>query len=578
MSTDRLARLLWVTRVQLPCEQTRAGDGITGGRRNNPRGKRVWPLCSQYAGDHLRTELQSMLEQAAAGVAGRLEQLDIFERYGLAMFDSETTATSVSERLEAMEVQWTTNQRRADSGGPGTTALDAQGTCLVDFVPEFISHSAADALFQDLLCNTAWKGAKSELPPEVQPRQVCYMADDDSLAYTYGGQRWSPSPWSSSMHKLKQAVESACSGDTTFNSCLLNLYRDGSDHVPWHADDEPVYGDLTDCTIASVSLGAPRLFQIRQNSLETTRHARDAAGCDLRWKYILHSGSLLIMRGATQRHYQHRVPKRERRPVGPRINATFRTIKVPEAIGEPEAELTVSCSDDCALGEIGVGSGEDYEDEDDEVVADGVGAIGSRLESNSTGDYQGAQQRHIRFAARRLSERLFIGHGKKKLCPRGAAALQAAVKDAATNAVADHSSLPVHLCTAHQDEGGSLTADENGSALVSPHRMAVTLEMHRGYAFANLIGGDASRSASLRVITTLDGAQLHVPRGRAQGSLVDNKEFRNVASRGATTVEDDAEGYTLLLDVCPATQPVCKHFARAGSCRFGERCHFAHVG
>ena len=572
MATDRLARSLWVTRVQLPSEQGRAGDVITGGRRNNPRGKRVWPICSQYAADHLRTQLQSMLEEAAAaGGAGRLEQLEVFERYGLAAFDSEATAKSVSERLEAMEVQWTTKQRRADCGGPGTTALDPQGTCLIDFIPDFLSVDAADTLYQDLLCNTSWIGAKSELPPEVQPRQVCYMADDDTLAYSYSGRRWSPSPWSSSMRKLKQAVEGACKGDTTFNSCLLNLYRDGSDHVPWHADDEPVYGDLTDCTIASVSLGASRLFQIRQNSLETTGDARGAVGCGLRWKYMLHNGSLLVMRGATQRHYQHRVPKRERRPVGPRINATFRTIKVPEATGEPEAELPVSC-DDSVLGEVGEGSDEDN-DEDDEVDADGVGAIGSRLES--TGEHEGEQQQHIRFAARRLSERLFIGHGKKKLCPRGAAALQTAVKDAATNPVSAHSSLPVHLWSAHQDNGGS---NGDGSAHVSPHGMAVTLEMHRGYAFANLTGAGASRTASLRVIATLDGAQLDVPPGgRAHGSTADTKECQNVAREVTTMDGDDAVGYTLVLDVCPATQPVCKHFARAGSCRFGERCHFAHV-
>ena len=125
------------------------------------------------------------------------------------------------------------------------------------------------------------------------------------------------------MRKLKRAVEAACGGGIAFNSCLLNLYRDGSDHVPWHADDEPVYGDLNDCTIASVSLGASRLFQIRQSSFEDTEDTRFAA--PPRWKYTLHSGSLLVMRGATQRHYQHRVPKRERRPVGARINATFRT-------------------------------------------------------------------------------------------------------------------------------------------------------------------------------------------------------------------------------------------------------------
>ena len=113
------------------------------------------------------------------------------------------------------------------------------------------------------------------------------MADDESLAYTYGGRRWVPVPWSSTMRELKAAVEAECGDGVSFNSCLLNLYRDGSDHVPWHADDESVYGDLSDCTIASVSLGATRLFQIREAPESGSGTARAAEGETQaqRWKY-----------------------------------------------------------------------------------------------------------------------------------------------------------------------------------------------------------------------------------------------------------------------------------------------------
>jgi hypothetical protein len=37
--------------------------------------------------------------------------------------------------------------------------------------------------------------------------------------------------------QVKAAVEQLQPG-TTYNSCLLNLYRDGSHHVSWHADNE----------------------------------------------------------------------------------------------------------------------------------------------------------------------------------------------------------------------------------------------------------------------------------------------------------------------------------------------------
>jgi alkylated DNA repair dioxygenase AlkB len=101
--------------------------------------------------------------------------------------------------------------------------------------------------------------------------------------------------------------------ESTFNSVLGNLYRDGRDSMGFHADNEKELG--RDPVIASLSLGATRRFQLR--------HAKrkDVAGLDL----ALASGSLLIMRGATQHHFRHGVPK-EKAPTGERINLTFRRI------------------------------------------------------------------------------------------------------------------------------------------------------------------------------------------------------------------------------------------------------------
>ena len=386
------------------------------------------------------------------------------------------------------------------------------------------------------------------------------------------------------MRTLKRAVEAACGGGVAFNSCLLNLYRDGSDHVPWHADDEPVYGDLTDCTIASVSLGASRLFQIRQNPIEDTGDTHAAAAAAPRWKYTLHSGSLLVMRGATQRHYQHRVPKRERRPVGARINATFRTFSAQHqtqqdywsvdqsqlirslriVLGRPfvlSSECSLCCGAqvqsrsrspqvnerqrchvqtplnkslhrvilqsydtskrvfaaaggvDAAHGEAGSGSDED-DVQDDEAPGHSAGSSEQRdTQRDREGpscavDSVGSRDQHIRFAARRLSARLFVGHGRKKLCTRGAAVLQERVRDAAARAVAFASSAPAKLQSLHhvEDDVGSLLSEISlqataGGDVISEHaqchtHVAVTLETHRGYAFANLRCGHELASAA----------------------------------------------------------------------------------
>ena len=100
--------------------------------------------------------------------------------------------------------------------------------------------------------------------------------------------------------------------DLRFNSVLANLYRDGRDSMGWHSDDEPELG--REPAIASLSFGAVRRFRFR------SRETRRVAGA-----IDLAHGSLLVMRGATQRLYQHDLPKTSA-AVGPRVNLTFRTI------------------------------------------------------------------------------------------------------------------------------------------------------------------------------------------------------------------------------------------------------------
>lgn len=143
------------------------------------------------------------------------------------------------------------------------------------------------------------------------PRLVCWHGDQGAV-YRYSGLTHHPSPWTGELLTLKQAIESACGHD--FNSVLGNLYRDGLDSMGWHADQEKVLGPNP--YIASLSLGAERLFKIRHNKTGET--------LDL----TLADGSLLLMGGALQHHWRHCLPK-SRQPTPARINLTFRKILIP---------------------------------------------------------------------------------------------------------------------------------------------------------------------------------------------------------------------------------------------------------
>lgn len=143
------------------------------------------------------------------------------------------------------------------------------------------------------------------------PRLTSWMGEG---AYTYSGIHHPAAPVPRMIGALRAQLEDLTG--VRFNSVLANLYRDGKDSVSWHSDDEPELGKYP--TIASVSIGATRSFKIR------------TVGCDpecgrAAWTVDLRHGDLLVMSGRSQLDYQHSIPKTAR-PVGPRINLTFRFV------------------------------------------------------------------------------------------------------------------------------------------------------------------------------------------------------------------------------------------------------------
>ena len=169
---------------------------------------------------------------------------------------------------------------------------------------------AADAarLFEQLMAVTEWRHEIATVMGRRVPIPRL-TAWHGVAGYVYSGIRMAPAPWNPPLLEIK-AVAEACAGQA-FNSVLLNLYRDGRDSVSWHADNEPGLG--RDPVIASVSLGAVRRFQMKHRER------------DERLSLDLPPGSCLIMGGPTQHHWLHQVPKTGR-PVGSRINLTFRTM------------------------------------------------------------------------------------------------------------------------------------------------------------------------------------------------------------------------------------------------------------
>ena len=132
---------------------------------------------------------------------------------------------------------------------------------------------------------------------------------DNGIAYTYGKLTRYALPWTPALLALKALTEKITR--SMYNSCLLNLYHHGNEGMGWHSDDEPEM--KRHASIASLSLGAARRFDFRHRTTGETLSV------------VLAHGSLLEMKGGTQHHWKHQMPKTTK-VLQPRINLTFRTV------------------------------------------------------------------------------------------------------------------------------------------------------------------------------------------------------------------------------------------------------------
>jgi alkylated DNA repair dioxygenase AlkB len=187
--------------------------------------------------------------------------------------------------------------------------LPSQGEIL--YFPGFFSQRESDEFFRSLLQNIPWR----QMPIKIfgktvqQPRLTAWYADE-GVEYKYSGLRLQAQPWIEPLSSVRLKIEKETGH--LFNSALLNLYRDGNDSMGWHRDNEKALGPNP--VIASLSLGAPRVFKLRKYSDKS-----------LPFSLELQHGSLLLMHGESQHHWEHSIPK-TKAALGQRINITFRKV------------------------------------------------------------------------------------------------------------------------------------------------------------------------------------------------------------------------------------------------------------
>lgn len=176
----------------------------------------------------------------------------------------------------------------------------------------FFNNIEANKYFNLLKKEIQWRQDNIKIFGKIypQPRLTALYANNNK-SYSYSNIKMHPITFTPTLFDIKSKIEKRL--NSQFTSCLLNLYRNGQDSNGWHADNEKELG--LNPVIASLSLGAERVFHMK--------HRNDKKE---KLKINLTNGSLLVMRGKTQHHWLHQIPK-TRKKVEERINLTFRIIK-----------------------------------------------------------------------------------------------------------------------------------------------------------------------------------------------------------------------------------------------------------
>ncbi|HCC94893.1 alpha-ketoglutarate-dependent dioxygenase AlkB family protein [Empedobacter sp. UBA5987] len=186
--------------------------------------------------------------------------------------------------------------------------LPKDGT--VNYFGQIMSDEEAHRYYSVLLNEIEWKNDQAIIFGKlIETKRKIAWYGDFPFAYTYSKITKTALPWTNTLLELKKLAEKK-TGET-YNSCLVNLYHDGSEGMAWHSDGEKQL--KRHGAIASLSFGAERKFGFKH------KETKEVISLNLA------SGSLLVMKNETQDYWLHRLPP-TKKVNSPRINLTFRTI------------------------------------------------------------------------------------------------------------------------------------------------------------------------------------------------------------------------------------------------------------
>ena len=165
---------------------------------------------------------------------------------------------------------------------PSKNLLPYDGTVI--YYGKILDQPASTKYYNSLLKEIEWKNDLAIIfGKRIETKRKVAWYGDEAFEYKYSNSTKIALPWTDDLLKLKKRVEKE-TGEK-FNSCLMNLYHNGSEGMAWHSDGEK---DLKkNGAIASLSFGSERMFAFKHKATKEKVNLE------------LEHGSLLIMKDET---------------------------------------------------------------------------------------------------------------------------------------------------------------------------------------------------------------------------------------------------------------------------------------
>lgn len=208
-------------------------------------------------------------------------------------------------------------------------------------IPNFLDSKEQIDFLNNLQAIEDWKGGEF-FGNSISRLQKWYHDDGNYFSKKWVNQdiqRWKSHEHEQWLLELRKKVQltvnrlfetelekfSGCN-KPSINSSLLNFYRDGSDFINYHKDDEQIFGDNP--SVAMLAFGQERYLDFKRiintNKQYPLIFNKEEESMDK--SFLIKPGSLFIMMGAVQKYYCHGV-KKNKNISDPRYSVTFREQK-----------------------------------------------------------------------------------------------------------------------------------------------------------------------------------------------------------------------------------------------------------